>query len=96
MGELGAESERAHRELGALVAQLGIEGLFAFGERAAEVAEAAIGSGMEPQRVAVGRDHDELASRIHAALAPGDWVLVKGSRAMRLERIVERLTQEAR
>ncbi len=92
MGELGEESAPAHAELGRRVASLGLDFLFALGEYAVLVADTAVKAGMDPKRVHAGKDHADLALRIAAILEPGDWVLVKGSRAMQMERVVERLT----
>jgi len=92
MGELGEESVPAHAELGRRVASLGFDFLFALGEYAAFVTDAAVKAGMDPKRVRTGGDHADLASQIAAVLEPGDWILIKGSRAMQMERVVERLT----
>jgi UDP-N-acetylmuramoyl-tripeptide--D-alanyl-D-alanine ligase len=91
MGELGATAEAAHREVGRLAAALGLDALFALGALAPAFAEGARAAGMPASRVVVCRDHDELAARVAHALAPGDWVLVKGSRSTRMERVVEKL-----
>jgi len=92
MGELGAESGPAHESVGRLVAELGIEFLFTLGDRARAIAEAAREAGMDPGRIHVGRDHEQTRARIADVLQGNDWVLVKGSRAMRMERVVEGLT----
>ena len=94
-----ASAERAQGELGPLpdgkvlrVASLGFDFLFALGEYAAFVTDAAVKAGMDPKRVRTGGDHADLTSQIAAVLEPGDWVLIKGSRAMQMERVVEQLT----
>jgi UDP-N-acetylmuramoyl-tripeptide--D-alanyl-D-alanine ligase len=92
MGELGATADDAHREIGRLVGSLGIDRLFALGARAARFAEGAAAAGMPAERIVLCRDHDELAERVAREIAPLDWVLVKGSRSARMERVVERLT----
>jgi UDP-N-acetylmuramoyl-tripeptide--D-alanyl-D-alanine ligase len=94
MGELGEFAERAHAEVGRLAAGLGIDLLFALGAHARGLTGAAIEAGMAPDRVWVGEDCADLGARVKALLRPGDWVLVKGSRAARMERVVEELGAE--
>jgi UDP-N-acetylmuramoyl-tripeptide--D-alanyl-D-alanine ligase len=91
MGELGGTSDKAHREAGRLAAQLGLDRLFALGPQAERVAAGAREAGMGAAQVHVGESHEELAERLRGLLAAGDWVLVKGSRSMRMERIAESL-----
>jgi UDP-N-acetylmuramoyl-tripeptide--D-alanyl-D-alanine ligase len=91
MGELGAQTDEAHRQAGALAASLGVEELFAVGHYAAEVAEGARAAGLPEDRVHADEDWQKIAEALLKRLAPGDQVLVKGSRAMRMERIVARI-----
>jgi UDP-N-acetylmuramoyl-tripeptide--D-alanyl-D-alanine ligase len=95
MGELGEYGAEAHRDAGALAAQLGIDRLFAVGQHSGEVVAAARAAGMDAGSLFAGRDWEETAQRVLAALSPGDRVLVKGSRSMRMERIVEHLRRSA-
>ncbi len=91
MGELGGASDKAHREAGRLAAQLGLDRLFALGPQALRVAAGAREAGMSAARIHVGASHEEVAETLRGELAAGDWVLVKGSRSMRMERIAESL-----
>jgi UDP-N-acetylmuramoyl-tripeptide--D-alanyl-D-alanine ligase len=91
MGELGPTSEKAHRETGRLAAQLGIDSLHALGAHAESVAAGALEGGMQALRIHVARSHADLADGLRAEIVEGDWVLVKGSRSMRMERIAEAL-----
>ena len=93
MGELGEASEEAHRAAGRLVAELGLDFLFALGPRAGETAGGALDAGMDPSRVHVGSDHEALGASLRQLLRGNDWVLVKGSRSMRMERVVEALAR---
>jgi UDP-N-acetylmuramoyl-tripeptide--D-alanyl-D-alanine ligase len=93
MGELGGESEGAHRAAGALAARLGIDLLFAVGAHAELVAEAARAGGLRDARVQTVADSERAAEVVLAALRPRDRVLVKGSRSMRMERVVDRIAQ---
>jgi UDP-N-acetylmuramoyl-tripeptide--D-alanyl-D-alanine ligase len=94
MGELGEAAGEAHRGLGRLAAHLGVDRLFLLGDHAQETMAAAIDAGLHPSSVQVGRDHESLGRSVREILQGNDWVLVKGSRSMRMERVVEALTSE--
>jgi UDP-N-acetylmuramoyl-tripeptide--D-alanyl-D-alanine ligase len=87
MRELGQHSEVLHRELGALCTRSGIDGLFVTGDFAAVVARGAREAGMDARAIVTGAK-DELLYALRRTLKPGDWVLVKGSRAMAMEDVV--------
>ena len=89
MAELGAHSEEAHVEVGRRVAQSGVGQLFAIGKMAAVLAKAAREAGLN--RVFEFSDADSAASAVKSFVKAGDVVLVKASRAARLERISEAL-----
>jgi len=91
MGELGEGAPEAHRAAGALAAALGIGTVVAFGDHAPAVVEGARAGGLDPAHAWVARCHEEVVERLGAGLAPGDRILVKGSRSMRMERVVEGL-----
>jgi len=91
MGELGAHAEAGHRQIGARAGELRVDGLYALGESAPLVCEAARGAGLDAARARVATDPDEIARSLRAELRAGDVVLVKGSRSMKMERVVEAL-----
>jgi UDP-N-acetylmuramoyl-tripeptide--D-alanyl-D-alanine ligase len=93
MGELGSSADAAHRAAGTLVAELGLDYLFALGRFATEIADGATRAGMDPHRVHVGASHDETSQELQRILQGNDWVLVKGSRSMQMERVVEALAR---
>jgi UDP-N-acetylmuramoyl-tripeptide--D-alanyl-D-alanine ligase len=89
MLELGAFEAEAHRNLGAEAARSGVALLAAFGPRSRGTAEAARAAGLETFHT---DDMDALVRWARAELAPSsDVLLVKGSRGMKLERLVEAL-----
>jgi len=94
MGELGETAEVAHREAGRLAASLGIDLLVALGARAQTIVTGAIESGMDPTRAAVASDHADASARACEFLEKSDTVLVKGSRSMRMELVVEAIASE--
>lgn len=96
MGELGDSADEAHRRMGRLAAELGVARLFSYGERAELLAAGAAEGGLASDHVMVGRSHEELTEAVASVLQEGDWVLVKGSRAMQMERVVEGLTRDAK
>jgi UDP-N-acetylmuramoyl-tripeptide--D-alanyl-D-alanine ligase len=84
MGEVGALGPQFHREVGAYARDRGIGALYALGEASRE-AVAAFGQGAR---------HFASAEHLQAALPAAATVLVKGSRFMRMERVVAALTGE--
>ena len=94
MGELGDRAEKAHREAGRLSAQLGIDFLVAVGSHAPLVAAGARQAGLAAACIQQFLASDEAGPPVRALLKPGDWVLVKGSRAMRMERVARYLEAE--
>ncbi|MBZ0273905.1 UDP-N-acetylmuramoyl-tripeptide--D-alanyl-D-alanine ligase [bacterium] len=94
MKELGAESEAAHRRLGRHVAKIGADRLFAIGEYAHFVAEGAIEENMDAGRIVRAENHQAIVEALRDLAAAGDTVLVKGSRAMRMECVVKGLKGE--
>jgi murE/murF fusion protein len=96
MLELGEASLEAHRRIGFLVAELGFDFLAATGGHAGFLAEAARRAGMPADRIMQGDSTEKIAGWLAALITgdeirPGDWILVKGSRGMRMENVIVRL-----
>ncbi len=89
MGELGSSSQAAHEEVGRSVAASGVDCFFAVGEMSSVLAGAARAAGQ--RAVHEFTDAASAAEAVKRVLRPGDWVLVKASRACRLETVVETL-----
>jgi UDP-N-acetylmuramoyl-tripeptide--D-alanyl-D-alanine ligase len=92
MNELGADSEAAHAEVGRRAAELGIGQLFAVGKMAPVTARAARDAGLA--RVIEFADVEAAVNAVKGFLKAGDVVLLKASRASRLERIAATLKSE--
>ncbi|RUA15427.1 MAG: UDP-N-acetylmuramoylalanyl-D-glutamyl-2, 6-diaminopimelate--D-alanyl-D-alanine ligase [Clostridia bacterium] len=91
MLELGSAEEQGHRLVGARAAETS-EILIAVGQRSQKMAEEARFQGMPEHNVHAVTD---IETAIHIAkklIQPGDYILVKGSRAMRMDEIVAQLT----
>jgi len=93
MLELGPTEGDLHRELGRDAASAGLAALAAFGPRARLALDAALAAGMNPSDAFHTEDPQALAAFVRERLRPGDVLLVKGSRGMKLERLVEALRQ---
>ncbi len=93
MLELGHYEEQGHRRVGARAADV-VQRLIAVGERARWIAEEAIAAGMPADHVYHTTDVEDAIAKARAWLEPGDVVLVKASRALALERVVDALREE--
>jgi UDP-N-acetylmuramoyl-tripeptide--D-alanyl-D-alanine ligase len=92
MNELGAHSEAAHAEVGRRAAELGIGQMFVIGKMAPVTARAARDAGLT--RVIELADVEAAVKAVKDFLKAGDVVLLKASRASRLERIAASLKSE--
>lgn len=95
MLELGEDNLSGHQDVGVAVVEAGLDVVLAFGFSARTVVETAVEAGLLPENSGCFTDMDELLERLKSELNPGDVVLVKGSRSMRMERVVEWLVNEA-
>lgn len=95
MRELGDASAQLHEQLGdEIVTVCGADMVLACGDHAHLVVAGARAAGM-PRAAAVARRHvDDMLTDFPTELRPGDAVLVKGSRAMEMERLVAALVAE--
>ena len=95
MLELGAHASRLHEESGRAAATAGLDLLITVGGAPAGVlASAAIASGMAPTSVTHVRTREEAAALALERIRPGDLVLVKGSRGIGTDLVVDRLKAE--
>jgi UDP-N-acetylmuramoyl-tripeptide--D-alanyl-D-alanine ligase len=92
MLELGASAPELHRRAGAVLAASGWDVLVAAGPLAGALADGAVAAGMSASAVHRFPDAAAAAAAVGAIVRPGDLVLVKGSRGMRAETVVEALT----
>ncbi len=91
MFELGKSTRREHRELGKLVAKERIDRLYLLGRQAAAVKAGAVSGGMDESSIVIGKDYGDVARRLRGHLKKGDWLLVKGSRGMKMEKVLDEL-----
>jgi UDP-N-acetylmuramoyl-tripeptide--D-alanyl-D-alanine ligase len=89
MLELGQWTRSAHCDVGAMAANCGLALLVTVGQSGRLVAEAAVDAGMETHRVLALGTAMEAGETIRALAREDDLVLIKGSRRLQLERVVE-------
>lgn len=94
MLELGDPSEALHRQVGQWATQSGVQRLYAHGPRAETVLQGAHAAGMAETDTLAG-SKEAIAEDVIRHLAPGAWVLVKGSRGMAMETVVRALREWA-
>lgn len=93
MLELGSFTKEAHEQIGRKVSELSIDILLALGEEAATVVESAIRHGFPVKQARMVESHSEAVSLLRETIEDGDWILVKGSRRMAMEKIAEGLAE---
>ena len=91
MLELGEKSIEFHEKVGEKVRQSGVDYLFTYGELSLHIAQGAMNNGLKKEYINSFDDKKALLGYLLEFLKPGDLVLFKGSRKMRLEEIVEGL-----
>ncbi len=92
MKELGKFSDEGHTYVGGTAGRLGIDYLVVVGESAGLMAKGALSAGMEAEKIMECQNENDAVKALSGLLAPGAWVLFKGSRAARMERIIEYFT----
>ena len=90
MLELGQTAPELHHQIGAIVVEKA-DWLFTYGPLAEDIAHGAMAAGLPADRTFTTQSHDELAAKLLEMLQPGDRVLIKGSRGMRMEKVTTAL-----
>lgn len=90
MLELGVAAGELHTEMGQIAAGK-VDRLLTLGPQARAIADGALAAGLARDRVASFACHTDLARVLMSVARPGDRILVKGSRGMRMEQVVSLL-----
>lgn len=94
MLELGDLSIKAHKDIGRYAVTKEVDYIFAVGEKSKDIVEGAIEAGVEKGRALHFKDNTEAGKFLINFVQPGDVLVVKGSRGMKMEEIVNLLTTE--
>ncbi len=90
MLELGEKSDDLHRQIGRTVADLRIRKLFVFGDKVRYVMDGAIEKGFPKDDIFHGTK-EEISKKILEQTGTKTWVLIKGSRGMAMETVIQDL-----
>ena len=91
MLELGQQSKDLHSEMGVICGKAGVDGLITLGTESVELNRQASVQRKAPPVISHFIDAAKLAGYLNEYLQPGDAVLIKGSRGMRMEKVLEEL-----
>jgi UDP-N-acetylmuramoyl-tripeptide--D-alanyl-D-alanine ligase len=91
MLELGSQASLWHYRLGQQVACFGLDHLILLGEFASQVQKGAQERGMKETSIDIVGSHQEIVERVSSKIGLQDVLLVKGSRLMKMETVVEGL-----
>ncbi len=89
MKELGKYEERGHKEVGKFAFKSGIDCIFSFGNATAHTLKEF--SKKDKGKIFLAKTKEELIDKILEIKRPGDFILVKGSRSLRMEEVVEQI-----
>jgi UDP-N-acetylmuramoyl-tripeptide--D-alanyl-D-alanine ligase len=93
MLELGENSEKYHKNIGILIGKKDLAGIFITGSFKENVRKGALQSGFTDKNIFCGTK-EEIAVKLNDVLEPNDWILIKGSRAMAMEDIINKLKEK--
>ena len=93
MLELGAASAQAHEEAGRRIGEMGLDHLFVIGKEAHHLAAGAEAAGMARARIHAAGSQGEMLDELGKRVREGDWILVKGSRRMQMEKVIAGLKE---
>lgn len=94
MLELGEFSTKMHQDIGKIAADCGLSHLITIGNMAKYIAQEAIQNGLAVKNVFICNKNKEAVDILNKVIQPGDLILLKGSRKMKLETIAEALNKQ--
>ncbi len=91
MLELGGYAIEAHREIGKFAVSKGVDYIIAVGKQSAHIVNGALEAGMHEQRAYSFLQNQDAVEFLQKMILDGDTVLIKGSRSMKMEEIVNKI-----
>jgi UDP-N-acetylmuramoyl-tripeptide--D-alanyl-D-alanine ligase len=94
MLELGEEAGEMHRKIGMLIATIGVNALFLQGDFSEITAAGAMEGGLLAENIFFLSEKEKGIVYLKKHLKKGDWILVKGSHGMKMERIAAQICED--
>jgi UDP-N-acetylmuramoyl-tripeptide--D-alanyl-D-alanine ligase len=94
MLELGAQARELHEEVGGLLVKTGVDRVFLKGALSRSTAAGAIKNGFPKEGIAFFDDPEEVLASLRSFLKKDDWLLIKGSRMMKMEVVAESIISQ--
>ena len=89
MLELGAKARKLHEEVGGILVETGVDRVFLKGALSRSTAAGAMKKGFPEEGIAFFDDPEEILASLRSILKEDDWILIKGSRKMKMEAVAE-------
>jgi UDP-N-acetylmuramoyl-tripeptide--D-alanyl-D-alanine ligase len=94
MLELGDQSVKLHEDIGRMIGETGVNKVFLRGQFAGVVAQGAMNKGLRGDQIHFDLTPEEITESLRRGLREGDWVLIKGSRKMKMEEVVQEIVRK--
>lgn len=94
MLELGVQARELHEEVGGLLVKTGVDRVFLKGALSRSTAAGAVKNGFPEEGIAFFDDPEEVLASLRSFLKKGDWLLIKGSRMMKMEIVAESIISQ--
>ncbi|MBA4422185.1 MAG: UDP-N-acetylmuramoyl-tripeptide--D-alanyl-D-alanine ligase [Syntrophus sp. (in: bacteria)] len=89
MLELGTQAQELHEGIGFILVKTGVDWVFLKGPLSRSTAAGAMKKGFPQERIAFFDDPEEILASLRSFLKKDDWILIKGSRKMKMEVVTE-------
>jgi UDP-N-acetylmuramoyl-tripeptide--D-alanyl-D-alanine ligase len=89
MLELGVQAHQLHEEIGSILVKTAVDRVFLKGPLSRSLAAGAMKEGFSEERIAFFDDPKEILASLQSFLKKDDWILIKGSRKMKMEVVAE-------
>jgi len=94
MLELGAQARELHEEVGGVLVKTGVDRVFLKGVLSRSTAAGAMKNGFPKEGIAFFDDPEEVLASLRSFLKKDDWLLIKGSRMMKMEVVAESIISQ--